>query len=75
MERHRGRSQLLIAASTLDQNLLNIDVNGSLQIELIGFICKHEYFGAQEFELENVYLDDGDWNDWFVSATAKSPEG
>ena len=50
-------------------------MNGSLQIELIGFIGKHEYFGAQEFELENDYLVVGDWNDWFVSAAAKSPEG
>ncbi|MHC4705522.1 MAG: PIN domain-containing protein [Planctomycetota bacterium] len=63
-----------IEVSTLDDSLLNIDVYGSLQIELFGFMDKHEYFGAQDFDLESVYLDDGDWNDWVVSAyTTKTP--
>ena len=46
-----------------------------MQIELIGFMKKHEYFGKQEFELENDYLDFGDWNDSVEFAAAKSPEG
>jgi hypothetical protein len=35
---------------------------------------EHDYVGAKEFEVENVYLADVDWNDWFVSATATSRE-
>jgi hypothetical protein len=63
-----------IEVSTLDDDLLNIDVYGRLDVELHGFMDKSDYYSAQDFEIEGVYVDDGDWNDWVVSAyVSKEP--
>ena len=44
------------------------DQHGRPDVELHGCMDKSDYYSAQDFEAEGVYVDDGDWNDWVVSA-------
>lgn len=50
-----------IDVGQLDEKLLSIDVAGDLELEIVGFIDKSDYFG--EHDNSRIHVLDGDWND------------
>jgi hypothetical protein len=57
-----------LQVSKLDDDLLNIDAPGKVEVELYGFMSKSEFVHVHESDIPGVTLDDPDWNDWVVSA-------
>lgn len=62
-----------IALKRVDDEVV-INVSGSVELEVDGFIEKWSYYGA-ESENQNMYVVDGNWNDhvMMVSATVETP--
>jgi rRNA-processing protein FCF1 len=52
----------------LDEKMLNIEVSGDLEIEVVGFMDKWDYYGSLDHQ--NISLLEGDWNDYVVMASS-----
>ncbi|MCG8605710.1 PIN domain-containing protein [bacterium] len=58
----------------VDQDEILITIIGSVEIEVDGFIDKHDYYTI-DAEDPNLFVVDGNWNDWVmaVSSTIETP--
>lgn len=63
-----------ITLKKVDDEII-INVSGTVQVELDGFIEKSNYYLHEHYEESSMYVVDGDWNDhvMWVSSTTDTP--
>ena len=60
-----------LTVTRLEDDQLLLELTGTIELELSGFIPKSDLYGMSDEESESIYVTDGDWNDWvsLVGAT------
>lgn len=53
----------------LSENKLLLELTGDIELELSGFVPKVELHGLSESDMDNISIDDSDWNDYVASAS------
>jgi hypothetical protein len=58
-----------LTVNRLAHNKLLFELTGDIELELSGFIPKIELYSMSQEDLENISIDDSDWNDYVASAS------
>jgi hypothetical protein len=58
-----------LTVNRLGEDKLLLGIEGQVELELAGFVPKIELYGMSEQDMENVTIDDFDWNDYVASAS------
>ena len=58
-----------LTVNRLAHNKLLFELTGDIELELAGFIPKIELYSISQEDMENISIDDSDWNDYVASAS------
>jgi len=58
-----------LTVNRLDEDKLLLGLTGYVELELSGFVPKVELYGLSEEDMENISIDDFDWNPYVASVS------